>query len=58
MESKNLSSLSLSLSIYIYIYITPKKVYDKPCEYDKMYMVKDLIEDKAYELKVQFTETR
>ena len=56
MESKNLSSLSLSL--YIYIYITPKKVYDKPCEYDKMYMVKDLIEDKAYELIVQFSETR
>ena len=38
--------------------ITLGKVCVKPCGYDKMYMDKDLIEDKLYELLVQFSERK
>ena len=37
---------------------TLRKVNVKPYGYDKMYMDKDLIEDKLYQLKDQFNEKR
>ena len=38
--------------------ITPRKINVKPCGNDKMYMGKDLIEDKLYQLVHQFNERR
>ena len=38
--------------------ITLRKVNVKPCGYDKMYMGKDLIEDKLYQLVDQFHERK
>ena len=38
--------------------ITLRKVNVKPCGYDKMYMCKDLIEDKLYQLVDQFHERK
>ena len=37
---------------------TLTKVNVKPYGYDKMYMYKDLVEDKLYELIDQFSETK
>ena len=38
--------------------ITLRKVNVKPYGFDKMYMDKELIEDKLYQIKVQFNERK